>query len=61
MYVSLTNLLKAAVGGGPATKTTDPLHEQDADHTYIRGDIENRSPCPGLNSLANQGYLQVEQ
>jgi hypothetical protein len=57
MYVSLTNLIKAAVGGGYTKKIQDPLHAEDADHVYIRGDIVNRGPCPGLNALANQGYL----
>jgi len=27
------------------------------DHAYIRGPPEGRSPCPGLNILANHGYL----
>ncbi|ERF76991.1 hypothetical protein EPUS_06859 [Endocarpon pusillum Z07020] len=26
-------------------------------HSYIRGNIATRGPCPGLNALANQGYL----
>ncbi len=30
---------------------------QEKDHSYLRGDIPHRGPCPGLNSLANQGYL----
>jgi len=30
---------------------------QEADHTYIRGHESKRSPCPFLNSLANQNYL----
>jgi hypothetical protein len=57
MYVSLTNLVKAAVSGGHTSKIQDPLHAEDADHVYSRGDISNRGPCPGLNALANQGYL----
>ncbi|KAG9725068.1 Cloroperoxidase, partial [Aureobasidium melanogenum] len=27
------------------------------DHYYTRGEITDRGPCPGLNALANQGYL----
>lgn len=59
MYASLTNLSKKAIGRGYTTKDQDPLHAPDAEHVYIRGDITNRSPCPGLNALANQGYLWV--
>lgn len=29
------------------------------DHAYVRGSIESRGPCPGLNSLANQGWMYV--
>lgn len=29
------------------------------DHAYVRGPPEGRSPCPGLNILANHGYLYV--
>jgi hypothetical protein len=27
------------------------------DHSYVRLNIADRAPCPGLNALANQGYL----
>ncbi|PHH72155.1 hypothetical protein CDD80_4734 [Ophiocordyceps camponoti-rufipedis] len=29
------------------------------EHLYIRGPAEHRGPCPALNALANQGYLNV--
>ena len=32
---------------------------KDADHTYIRGNESQRSPCPFLNALANHNYLSV--
>jgi len=34
-----------------------PTSVGNQDHTYIRGHISTRGPCPGLNALANQGYL----
>jgi len=32
---------------------------EEKDHSYVRLDIADRAPCPGLNALANQGYLYV--
>lgn len=29
----------------------------DADGVHVRGAIYRRGPCPGLNALANHGYL----
>ena len=58
MYVSATNILKSVFSSGYQKKGKKPVAPPaDEDHTYIRGDIENRGPCPGLNALANQGYL----
>lgn len=37
----------------------DATTSSSDDHAYIRGNIENRGPCPGLNSLANQGWMYV--
>lgn len=40
-----------------------PKHEieqlKEANHSYIRGDDSQRSPCPFLNALANHNYLSV--
>lgn len=59
MYVSLTNVVKSIFSSG-YTKNgqvpADSLVEAE-DHTYIKGHPETRGPCPGLNALANQGYL----
>lgn len=30
---------------------------KNADHTYIRSDESQRSPCPFLNALSNHNYL----
>jgi len=58
MYLSLTNIVKSVFTSGFQKKGTKaPEFPPDEDHTYIRGDIANRGPCPGLNALANQGYL----
>ncbi|KIW88400.1 uncharacterized protein Z519_10969 [Cladophialophora bantiana CBS 173.52] len=57
MYLTLTNVAKTVVTGGYRDKSQTASHQGEEDHTYIKGDIETRGPCPGLNALANQGYL----
>lgn len=56
MYLSATNLVKSVFTTG-YSKNVEKSVDADNDHEYIRGDIANRGPCPGLNALANQGYL----
>ncbi|KAK5207321.1 hypothetical protein LTR99_007274 [Exophiala xenobiotica] len=56
MYLSLFNIVKTLFTGGYGSKSQAPASIND-DHTYIKGNIESRGPCPGLNALANQGYL----
>ena len=60
MHLTITNVVKCLFGGGFKGKGQVQYHD-DEDHKYIRGDIETRGPCPGLNALANQGYLYVPQ
>jgi len=58
MYLSVTNIVKSFFTRGFKQKGKEATDFQDDhDHAYIRGDIADRSPCPGLNALANQGYL----
>jgi Peroxidase, family 2 len=58
MYLSVTNIVKSFFTSGFQKKGQNPTESQsNEDHAYIRGDITNRGPCPGLNALANQGYL----
>jgi len=57
MHLTLTNIVKN-VFTSPFSSTPKPTESQlNGDHAYIKGDIANRGPCPGLNALANQGYL----
>ena len=58
MHLTITNIIKNLFTGGfqKKSKIQSPSDVEE-DHAYIRGDIENRGPCPGLNALANQGYL----
>jgi hypothetical protein len=58
MHLAISNIIKTFFTGGFQKKTQARSHD-DEDHTYIRGDIENRGPCPALNALANQGYLYL--
>lgn len=56
MHFELTNIVQTLLKGNPHVDSHTPTKDTD-DHEYIRGDIETRGPCPGLNALANQGYL----
>ena len=53
MQITIFNIIKSFFSGG--YKPLPPAKSDD--HAYIKGDIETRGPCPGLNALANQGYL----
>lgn len=55
MHLTIWNIIKSLLKGGYAKE--NPKEAEDDDHTYIKGDVENRGPCPGLNALANMGYL----
>ncbi len=57
MYFTLSNAAKALFNFD--TKERDGWVKQirEADHAYVRLNVADRAPCPGLNALANQGYL----
>jgi hypothetical protein len=55
--LSLTSIVKTFFTGGYADKKDKAGLIYSQDHTYIKGDPEHRGPCPGLNALANQGWL----
>lgn len=55
MHLTIVNIIKSLVKGGFLTEP--PKEDANEDHAYVKGDIENRGPCPGLNALANMGYL----
>ena len=57
-HLSLINIIKTLFFGGFLDKS-EARPDQDEDHKYVPGDITTRGPCPGLNALANQGYLFV--
>ena len=55
MHLTIWNVIKSFLKGGYVKG--DPKNVDDDDHSYIKGDVEDRGPCPGLNALANMGYL----
>ncbi|KAK6537322.1 hypothetical protein TWF694_011512 [Orbilia ellipsospora] len=57
MYITVTNVVKSIFTFGLPKPPPSGGEEGEDDHVYIRGDVSIRSPCPGLNALANQGYL----
>lgn len=56
MYLSVSNIGTSFFSRGFVDKSKPKVNRAE-DHKYIKGDIESRSPCPGLNALANQGYM----
>jgi hypothetical protein len=62
MYLGLTDLIKGLLTFNVPAKNKDVLtNSKGSDHYYARGNITDRGPCPGLNSLSNSGYLSVHQ
>ena len=59
VHASLSSFLKTIFTFGSRERSKEIARIQQEDHSYDRGNIDNRGPCPGLNSLANQGYLYV--
>lgn len=57
MYLTFTAVLKRLFKVWAKTPDAEIAEVKKEDHSYIRGDIENRGPCPGLNSLANHGFM----
>lgn len=46
MQLSLLNIVRCWLGGGYGEKKIDEELRR-ADHTYVKGDISERGPCPG--------------
>jgi len=57
VHATLSSFLKGIVNPKSRERSQEIAKIQQEDHAYARGNIDNRGPCPGLNSLANQGYL----
>lgn len=56
MHLTLMNVIRSWLKGGYGDHGPKLIVDGD-EHAYVKGSIENRGPCPGLNALANQGYL----
>jgi len=59
MYLGIFNSLKGLLTFGVQGRKQEITDLPFDDHSYIRGNIADRGPCPALNALANQGYLYV--
>lgn len=60
MYLGLWDCLKGLLTFNASRRDVNGLiNSKGGDHYYNRGNIVDRGPCPGLNALANQGYLFV--
>lgn len=60
MYLGLTDLGKGLLTSNVSAENKNVLtNSKGGDHYYVRGNITDRGPCPGLNSLSNSGFLSV--
>lgn len=57
MYFTLFNAVKALLNFKTKERDEEAKRIRAEDRSYIRLNIADRAPCPGLNALANQGYL----
>jgi len=57
VHATLFSFLKGIVNFRSRERSQEIAQTQQVEHGYVRGNIVNRGPCPGLNALANQGYL----
>jgi len=57
MYFTVFNAVKALFNFDNKERTAEAEKIRKEDHSYVRLNIADRAPCPGLNALANQGYL----
>ncbi|KAK3368589.1 Chloroperoxidase [Podospora didyma] len=57
MHISIFQAIRSYLPFGSKERDTEFAKIGEEDHAYVRGNISGRGPCPGLNSLANQGYL----
>ena len=57
MYFTVYNAIKSVLNFNTKERTAEREKIRTEDHTYQRLEPDLRAPCPGLNALANQGYL----
>lgn len=57
MYFTVFNAIKSIFNFDTKEREVERRRIAKEDHSYQRLDITLRAPCPGLNALANQGYL----
>jgi len=63
MRLGLSAILKGVVPRRRPQQQQRKLEETEiraADHAYVKGHTTHRGPCPGLNALANHGFLYVK-
>lgn len=56
MLLGLTDVLRS--GFLQVSSSPEPPTNGIVDSHYVRGNVQDRGPCPGLNALANHGFLQ---
>jgi len=57
MFFHFSGVVKALLNFNTKEREAEAAKIRTEDHSYRRLGPELRGPCPGLNSLSNQGYL----
>lgn len=57
MYFTILNALKSLLNFDTKEREVERQKIRKEDHSYERLNIAARAPCPGLNALANHGYM----
>ncbi|KAH7305557.1 Chloroperoxidase [Stachybotrys elegans] len=57
MYLTVVDSVRSLLSFNTKERQDEIRNIQKEDHSYVRLNITHRAPCPGLNALANQGYL----
>jgi hypothetical protein len=57
MHATISGALFALFNFNTKEREAERKKITQEDHSYVRLNAADRAPCPGLNALANQGYL----
>jgi hypothetical protein len=57
MFITITGILRSLLSFNTKEREEEIARLHKIDHSYQRLNMADRAPCPGLNALANQGYL----
>jgi hypothetical protein len=57
MFFTIFGAVNSLLNFNSKEREVERQNIRKEDHSYVRLNMADRAPCPGLNALANQGYL----